>query len=189
MGFVSECMMNPDEPPRCQVPDWSPADELHDEFCSTTHLSRDSPAAPPPARNSIAAAHPCDAEGIGGDRRCRGRRGGYLATGAPRAAGIGGAERRRRPGDGRTSCSGEAEDRGGRAGGGDRWQTGDAEDGAAADTERSTDGGGAGAEFRRRAEVQVWWESDREGGRAGRPLIEGGGGGIDLNRSDFTRMI
>jgi hypothetical protein len=67
MGFVSECMMNPDEPPRCQVPDWSPADELHDEFCSTTHLSRDSPAAPPPARNSIAAAHPCDAEGIGGE--------------------------------------------------------------------------------------------------------------------------
>uniref|UniRef100_A0A0D3GIJ3 Uncharacterized protein n=1 Tax=Oryza barthii TaxID=65489 RepID=A0A0D3GIJ3_9ORYZ len=53
---------------------------------------------------------------------------------------------------------------GGRAGGGDRWQTCDAEDGAAADTERSTDGGGAGAEFRRRAEVQVWWESDREGG-------------------------
>uniref|UniRef100_A0A0D3GXU7 Uncharacterized protein n=1 Tax=Oryza barthii TaxID=65489 RepID=A0A0D3GXU7_9ORYZ len=143
---------------------------------------------PPPARNSIAATHPCDAEGIGGDRRCRGRHGGYLATGAPRAAGISGAERRRGPGDGRTSCSGEAEDRGGRAGGGDRWQTGDAEDGAAADTERSADGGGrrrrqamqrtarrlirSGAlmaevreqnSFWRRAEAQVWWESDREG--------------------------
>uniref|UniRef100_A0A0E0PXN6 Uncharacterized protein n=1 Tax=Oryza rufipogon TaxID=4529 RepID=A0A0E0PXN6_ORYRU len=29
----------------------------------------------------------------------------------------------------------------------------------------------------------------REMGRAGRALIEGGGGGIDLDRSDFTRMI
>ena len=41
---------------------------------------------------------------------------GDLATEGPRVAGIGGAKWPRRPGDGRTSCSGEAEEKRGGSG-------------------------------------------------------------------------
>uniref|UniRef100_A0A0D9ZHW9 Uncharacterized protein n=1 Tax=Oryza glumipatula TaxID=40148 RepID=A0A0D9ZHW9_9ORYZ len=76
---------------------------------------------------------------------------GDLATGGPRVAGIGGAKWRRRPGDGRTSCGGEAEDK--------RWGSWRASRRRGLVADRRCRGRVAGGKG-------VWWRGDLpEGGR------------------------